>query len=250
MERVGGDNFEGRPGELPADARGRVVREAGANLAALHGLGPLPAVGRVGVRDGDLAVLDTDDHPRYGDFREWLVDSCEETLAGIADGGWYPDRADEPGRFADLVPELRTCVRETLPELSTPDAPTYCHWDYRYGNLLVDPETGATRAVLDWANLLSGDPAYNLAKAEFHLLTPETDGEERTAELRRIFRRAYAEFRGDWAFDAAVEERITAYRLACRIDAMACLPLWHEDATPAERDERAADHRAFVSRYL
>ncbi|WP_245154530.1 phosphotransferase family protein [Halorussus marinus] len=249
-DHVGGDNFEGRPGELSAGARERVVREAGRNLAELHDLGPLPAVGRVGVRDGELAVLDADAHPRYADFREWLVDDCEEALDGIADGGWYPDRADEPGRFADLVPDLRERVRELISGLPAPEAPTYCHWDYRYGNLLVDPETGATRAVLDWANLLSGDPAYNLATAESHLLRPEDDGERRTAALRAAFRRAYADRRDGWAFDAAVEERIDAYRLACRIDAMACLPLWHEDATPTERDERAAEHRAFVSRYL
>lgn len=39
------------------------------------------------------------------------------------------------------------------------------------------------------------------------------------------------------------------YRLTARLDAMACLPLWYQDATPEERDERAAEHRAFVAQY-
>jgi hypothetical protein len=40
------------------------------------------------------------------------------------------------------------------------------------------------------------------------------------------------------------------YRLTDRLDAMACLPLWCADATADERDERAAEHRAFVGRYF
>jgi hypothetical protein len=39
---------------------------------------------------------------------------------------------------------------------------------------------------------------------------------------------------------------MAAYEFATRLGAMACLPLWHEDATPAERDAVEADHRAFV----
>jgi hypothetical protein len=56
--------------------------------------------------------------------------------------------------------------------------------------------------------------------------------------------------RPDWTFDDAACERIVTYRLTCRIDGMACLPLWLEDPTPVERDERARQHRAFVEDYL
>ena len=40
------------------------------------------------------------------------------------------------------------------------------------------------------------------------------------------------------------------YRLTSRIDGLAWLPLWLEDATPVERDERARQHRAFVEGYM
>ena len=40
------------------------------------------------------------------------------------------------------------------------------------------------------------------------------------------------------------------YRLPDRLNAIACLPLWYQDATPEERDERAAEHRAFMDRYV
>jgi len=250
MEHVEGQNFEGRPTELSPSARAAILRQAGRHLAELHELGPLPAAGRIGLEDGDLAVLDTDEFPRYDDFRDRVLTNQLETVETPTSGGHFPEYADDPERFADLVPDLREYLRETIPDLPDPDPPTYCHWDYRYGNLLVEPETGEIRAVLDWANLAAADPAYNLAKAEAHLLTPESDDEERTEALRRIFRSASAEARGDWSFDESTRERIREYRLTCRVDAMVCLPLWYQDATPAEKDRREAEHRAFVDRYL
>ncbi|MFW5919652.1 MAG: phosphotransferase family protein [Halanaeroarchaeum sp.] len=250
MEYVEGENVEASPDELSPSARESVLRQAGRHLAELHELGPLPAVGRIGVEDGDLAVLDTDEYPRYDDFRDRVLTTQLETVETLTEGGHFLDYADEPERFADLVPGLREHLRETIPNLPDPDPATYCHWDYRYGNLLVEPKTGDVRAVLDWANLTAADPAYNLAKAEAHLLTPAADDEERTENLREIFRTAYADTREDWSFDDATRERIRVYRLTCQVDAMACLPLWYEDATPEEKDRREAEHREFVARYL
>ncbi|QLH84870.1 phosphotransferase [Halosimplex pelagicum] len=247
VEHVEGENLEDDPESLPPTARERVVRAAGRNLAELHELGPLPAVGSIGVADGKLTVLDTDDHPRAEDFRERLLDDSERTLDALTGGGYFPGLADDPERFADLVEPVREHLRDAIPALPEPDPPTYNHWDYRYGNLLIDPESGETRAVLDWANLSAADPAYNLAKVEFHLLKPVRDDPERTAVLRETFRSAYAEGREGWTFDEATLERMAVYRLTDRLDAMACLPLWYEDATPAERDERAAEHRAFLA---
>lgn len=63
-------------------------------------------------------------------------------------------------------------------------------------------------------------------------------------------RTAYAETRDEWSFDAATRERMREYRLTCRVDAMACLPLWYQDATTAEKAKREADHREFLARYL
>jgi len=250
MEHVEGENFEGRPDELSPSAREAILRQAGHHLAELHELGPRAAVGRVGVDEGDLAVLDTDEFPQYDDFRDRVLTNQLETVETLTSGGHFPEYADDPERFADLVPDLREYLRETIPDLPDPDPPTYCHWDYRYGNLLVEPETGDIRAVLDWANLTAADPAYNLANAESHLLTPAADDEERTENLRRLFRTAYADTRVDWSFDDAIRERIREYRLTCQVDAMSCLPLWYEDATPEEKDQREAEHREFVERYL
>ena len=57
--------------------------------------------------------------------------------------------------------------------------------------------------------------------------------------------------RDEWAFDTATHERIRVYRLAFRLDQMACLPLFSRiDPTLDDRDARAAEHRAFVEQYL
>jgi aminoglycoside phosphotransferase (APT) family kinase protein len=247
VEYVRGETFENDVSPLSAAAQRRVVETAGEHLAELHECGPLPGVGTVGVRDGDLAVLDTDDHPLYDDEREALYDTCMDAIDALEDGGYFPALADDPARFADLTDDLREHVDATVPALPEPDAPTYCHWDYRYGNLLVDPDTGETTAVLDWANLSASEPANNLANVEYHLLDGDEASDATVAARRQRFRDAYRDARtDDWALTDDVRERMAAYAFATRLGAMACLPLWHEDATPAERDAVEATHRERV----
>lgn len=243
-----GSNLEGDSDRLPATARERVVRVAGQHLAELHALGPLDAVGTVGVVDGELAVLDTEAHPQHRDSRDYALESGLEAVGTLSDGGFFPQFADQPDRFADLVPTLETYLQETAPEFPEPGAPTYCHRDYRYGNLLLDPDTGETRAVLDWAGTRSLEPAYNLAIAESLLL--DEPGEQWTERLRRAFRDAYAAQRDGWTFDEATRERMTFYRVVERLHAMACLPLWFRDGTAEKRDDVERKHRAFLARYV
>lgn len=251
MEYIEGENYEGRVEDLAPEARERIVQAAGRHLAELHDCGPLSGVGRLGDVDGEIQVIDPERREAGPDeMLEVVRDSAEDALDSFESGGYFPEFADEPERFADLVAPLREYLRETVPALPDPDPATYCHNDYRYGNLLVGPETGATRAVIDWGNLSAMEPAFNLAYVESMLLSPERDGEERTAELREAFRTAYADAREGWEFDAARLERIRVYRLCYRLDAMACLPLWHQDATPAEKAEREQEHREFVRQYL
>lgn len=250
MEHVAGENYEGSARELPRVIRRRICADAGRNLASLHELGPLPAAGAVGVTDSDLAVLDSGEFEAYEDGREMVLEGSEDTLDALEEGGFFPGKADDRERFADLVDPLREYVREAIPDLPEPDPPTYHHRDYRYGNLLVAPETGETQAVLDWAGTTSADPAYSIANTESLLFDPVVEDDGLVASLRTAFRETYADEREGWSFDADVRERIEVYHLANRLDAMACLPLWYEDATPAERDEQERYHRAFVSRHL
>jgi aminoglycoside phosphotransferase (APT) family kinase protein len=258
MEYVEGETFDqSRAPELPSDVRETVFREAGRNLAGLHSVGPLDEVGDLVGRDGRVSVLDTPESPSYDSFHEWLLDSYEETLDRLLeDGGYFPELTEDPNRFDDLIPHIRAYLRETVPELPPPEPPTYCHKDYRYGNLVVDPDSGSTRAVLDWANLMSAPPGFNLAIAESKLLKPDlnTDADAstgRAGELREALWDAYESGRDGWTFDGDARERIRVYRLAYRLDAMACLPFFYEsDPTLNDRGVRTAEHRAFVEQYL
>lgn len=259
VEYVAGETFESDIDDLSETAVKRVLAAAGENLAALHELGPLDAVGDVGVgADGELAVLDTDDHPATTDQRGWLHDSGMETLDALEDGGYFSDMADDPDRFADLVPALRDVVAERVASLPDFAPPAYCHWDYRWGNLILDPATGATNAVLDWANLTAIEPAYNLATVESHMLDANDPDEATLCERRRAFRDAYERARTEtldpsddstWRFTDAIRERMECYRLLKRLDAMACLPLWHREKTAGGRDAVADEHRAFLDAY-
>jgi len=93
-----------------------------------------------------------------------------------------------------------------------------CHSDYRYGNPLVDPETGETQAVLDWGLLSAAAPAYNLAKTESFLLSPDRDSPDVVARLRERFRSAYTRRREGWSFDEPTRERMRLYESTrCRV---------------------------------
>lgn len=249
LERVDGENFESTPRALPTDVRERVCRDAGANLAELHELGTFDRVGSVGVRDGDLAVVPNDEGGPFDDGREWFRAGVDSTLDTLAEGTYFPERAVEPERFADLVPTLREAFDERLAAMPDPDPPRFCHWDYRWGNVLLDSETGETRAVLDWANLSTTDPAYNLACVEYHLLNDGDDGATHERH-RTALRQAYAAGREDWTFDASVTERMATYALLKRCDAMACLPLWHEEKDRAGRARVERVHRETLSAML
>lgn len=239
--------MEDAPDKLSPDARKRVVQDAGTNLAALHEIGTLPATGRVGVNDGGLTVLNTREHPRYEDFHEWLRNGVAESLDALGDGGFFPDLADEPERFADLVEPLDAHLRAAINSLPAPEPPRYCHRDYRLGNLLVNPETGETRAVLDWANLLAADPVYNLANVETLLLDNQDDPETKR-RLREAFQSGYERTREGWTLTEDDRERLETYRLTCRVANMCCLPLWFPDRE--ERERQAEHHRESIAEYL
>ncbi|UOO94268.1 phosphotransferase [Halococcus dombrowskii] len=243
--------------DLPFDVRETIFSEAGRNLAELHTLDSFDEIGDIVGTNGGISVLDTSDSPSYDVFHDWLLDSYEETLDQLLeDGGYFPELATDPNRFDNLVPDIRSYLKETISNLSAPKPPTYCHKDYRYGNLVVAPESGEARAVLDWANLMSAPPAFNLAIAESKLLKPDlnTDASAsagRAGGLRRALWDAYESVRDEWSFDAATRERIRLYRLVFRLDQMACLPLFaRTDPTLDDRAARATEHRAFVEQYL
>ena len=194
VERVAGDNLACDPDGLSAEAFGRVCVEAGRNLAALHEAFPV----RGGASPGDdpfsvdgwgVMGLDHDadelrfarefpDWPTY--FEAWLDHNVER----LADT-----------RFADLRPALSAradAMADDLRDLA-PFDPVVTHGDYRLANLLVDAETGETRAVLDWATPTAAPAAWDLAVTEALLVDWPSISERRQERLRERLYDGYRE---------------------------------------------------------
>jgi aminoglycoside phosphotransferase (APT) family kinase protein len=95
------------------------------------------------------------------------ADASQPELAAFARPGSYAER--QVRRFTELWPlhatrelpvlELAARLQETLPE---PLPAGVVHGDYRLGNVLVDGDTAAIVAVLDWEMGAIGDPRADL----------------------------------------------------------------------------------------
>lgn len=254
LEYLDGESFEHRGDALSPQVRETVFREAGRNLASLHQVDSFSSVGTLGYRDGELSILDTEEKPQFERFHDWLLHSCEKLLDCIEeDGGLFPDLTDDPTRFDALVPEMRTHFREAIPDLPEPTDPTYCHKDYGYSNVLIDPDTGHTEGVIDWGLCMVAPPAFNLALTEAKLLRPDLNDVQfgnpgRATELRQTLLDSYTENRQDWQPRERITEQLNVYRMNFRLTMMACLPMGYHDSQSRmeSREERAAEHRQFV----
>ena len=236
---------------IPESRRRSIMRQAGRILAQLHEQFEFDRFGSLEATDDHIQVLDTDESPAYDEFGAWLWNSANDALAALeSGGGYFPDMATVEGRFTDLVDPARTVLEQQTGQLAVPESPTVCHTDFRFGNLLVDPLAGRITAVLDWANLLAGDPLYDLAFAESMLLAPERDGPQLTGTLRNDIRTSYVVHRPGFTIDESAQERVSLYQFVWRLHAMACLPLWYQHISAEARDKREGEHRAAVKRYL
>lgn len=224
---------------LPSDALGRLAREAGRHLGHVHTTGEFDRFGpvrlgydldhdRTGVAaDGTRLAVD-------GGHRRWR--ERIESMVG--------DRlADVEQRFADLRDPLRRFIQPRLDSLRGPFDPALVHHDYRPGNLLVDPATGATHAVLDWGNPFTSERAFNLVKTESHLCGRVPPGHPRRKHVRASMRVGYAEVTG---LPSLPERRRELYLAVTHLPALGWFSEWHADATEAERERDAERYREFV----
>jgi hypothetical protein len=178
----------------------RVAREAGRNLGHVHALAADPHAGVVVDGYGDLVceagVVRVDPDDRETAWRERRRAVAERSLDRLADT-----------RFADGADRLRSGVEDRLPALDHPAAPVLGHTDYRYGNLLLDPETGETRAVLDRGGVTAVPPLDDLVGTEQSLCGRAPLGSPERERVRRALREGYESVRGADAADADPAER-------------------------------------------
>lgn len=240
-----GDTVEYR--DLSPAAVERVAREAGRNLGHLHAFSVTPPAGLeldgYGglVHDDEDAGTDTDAGERgvvrVADpdvsWREWREEVLTFTFDRLADT-----------RFADDADWLRAAAERRLPSLDDVSDPVLCHADYRYGNLLVDPGMGETRAVLDWGAVVAAPPLDDLVSTEQYLCGRAPLDSPDRRRVRSALRAGYESVRGA-ALDPDRAER-DCYLLLSQLAAMCWFPVWYADRDEAEKDRLAAQFRQFV----
>ena len=255
MERLEGEVREGDARELPAEAVERLAREAGRNLGEVHALGDFEQFGPVrlarDVSDANDVDADRDsDRNRSGisiDGRtltvgEAGVDSWRAHFERIADSNF----GDLHDRFTDLEPDLRAFVDARLDALDGSFDPVLGHDDYRLGNLLVDPEAGETKAVLDWGNAHTTEVQYNLVLTEQYFSGWAPHDDPLRERVRAALREGY-ETTNDLPRDPDFERRRELYLAVMHLFPMVWFSLWYGDGSEAEREEVVDLHRRAVS---
>lgn len=171
MESMAGEKIApGEVGSVSDETLRRVARLTGRYLGQLHGIDfeAVDGFGR-GIQckrssplggerpPGDPSQLVLRDG--YDDFRARLRDWWEEDF----------DTGRTSGRFDDLVPAIRETLNRRLAALPESLSPVVARLDHGWHNLLVAPDGGEITGVLDWGNLSSFPPAYDLALVEVRL---------------------------------------------------------------------------------
>lgn len=242
MERRGGEAVDAA--DLPPASLDSVAREAGRTLAYVHSTGAFERFGPVRLRRDTL-------HDRSA----VTVGGTHLTVAEGADERWSDgvtavaeDRlAALDGRFADLEGDLRAFVETRLDAVDGPFDPVLVHHDYRPGNLLVDPETGTTQAVLDWGNAFTGERGYNLVSTEQSLAGRVPPGHPRRERVRTAMRTGYAAVADP---PELTDRQRDLYLAVTHLAALAWFSEWHENAAEDARERDAAQYRGFVRTLL
>jgi aminoglycoside phosphotransferase (APT) family kinase protein len=100
---------------------------------------------------------------------------------------------DELGGDADLPRSIERHVNERELRLAGCPRASFCHNDCHYGNVLVVPQGRGWRVsgLLDFENVLAGDPLLDLAKAHCY-------SSRRSETTLAALARGYGDLRDDW----------------------------------------------------
>lgn len=200
MEHIGGRR-EPDVNALSESEHRRLVREAGAHLAAIHGVPYEGPYGRLHAEDGALFV----ERP----FERWT-----DYVASVSD--YYAEHIDS--RFEGLRPVFEGAMgRFDLDEGKVDQSILYR--DYHPKNLVLEPsadEGSLVRAILDFNFRPVGDALFDVAVAETHLVDLPVGGTERAASLRDLLRSGYVDARG--GAPDYFDERYPYYRLLAVAD--------------------------------
>jgi aminoglycoside phosphotransferase (APT) family kinase protein len=149
---------------------------------------------------------------------------------------------DDPGWFADLVPDVVTVFEEVEDAIEEPETPTILHRGFHLDNFLLDPEADRPiRTVLDFGDPYVGDYRLDLAYAEDGSIRVQLPESERADDLAELLRTAYARERGIDSGEIT-NDSYPYYLLTQRARWMAVAMKWDEydDPDAVERAYRSS----------
>jgi len=233
--------------------REQLVAAVGRHLARLHEFRLAGAEASVGSRIDaeECGPLRTTD-PEEGatpDFTTEGGGSWGDVFASLAD---HPislveqvQCGDDPGRFADLVPDIVAAFDGVADAIAEPERPSVLHRDFHLANLLLGSDAEGrlgVRTVLDFGDPYVGDYRLDLAFAEDATIRVQLPTDDRANDLCALLRRSYARERGIDP-DEIVNRNYPYYLLVQRSRWMSVALDWESCDDPAAV-ERA--YRSFV----
>jgi len=230
MEKLRGENYEGKADRLPPDVLDAIISDAGRYLGELDAGAQFGSFGEFEVKRERL----TSD----GSYHTW-ADQFEAFVAERIEGA-------SEGQFSGLLPEVRDVFVSHRHLLETVEMPVLVHDDYRIGNMLVDvddPNSPVT-AILDWERAMPGHYEYDLVRAEYMLIDQQFDDKQVCERLRDAL---YDSYRGSFDFtrSEAFERRRDIYRAATILLLMWAFPvIWgdYPESRKTRESELLVDH--------
>jgi aminoglycoside phosphotransferase (APT) family kinase protein len=245
--------------ELTPDHITQIARTAGRHIGEYHTVGKFQRFGRLRldcdvahsrmgatIDDRGLAVADaaTGQRPEP-DTSLWQDYSASSWRAWFESlYHYWIENLDE--RFTDLRPAIEAFVEARSDTLDRSFTAVLSHIEHNYRNLLIQPETGETTAVLDWGHSTAMEPYYDLIVTEHHLSrwAPPRSSDRR--RIREALEEGYSQT-NTLERDPAFEERRQLYLLQSYLQPLAWFSEWWSDAPKAERSKEENKYRQFVT---
>ncbi|WP_135851616.1 phosphotransferase family protein [Halorussus salinus] len=195
-----------------------------------------------GPDEGATPEFTTDGGDLWGEVFASLADHPVSLVEQVQCG-------DDPGRFADLVPDIAAAFEGAADAIAAPERPSVLHRDFHLDNLLLGSDADGdlgVRTVLDFGDPYVGDYRLDLAFAEDATIRVQLPTDDRATELCALLRRSYARKRGIDP-DEIVNKNYPYYLLVQRSRWMSVALDWEACDDPAAV-ERA--YRSFVREQL
>lgn len=157
--------------------------------------------------------------------------------------------ADLDERFTDLRDPIKSFVEDRFHTVNGSFDSRLSHIDYKYTNVLVDPDTCETTAVLDCGHATAVDPYYDLVVTEHHLCNRAPLYSPDRNRVRGALEAAYEET-NSIERDEEFERRRELYLLVPHLQALFWFSTWFEDASETKREDMEAQYRSFVMQIL